>query len=160
MAEPHIQGLTETEAAGIQSFEKPSAGSWTEAFGLGTGKVSFKDCYDPEFYELEKEAVFRRTWLHMGRVEHMLPRKGTYFTRELEFLGVSVLIIRGMDDEIRAFHNVCPHRGNKLMWDEYPDRESKGACRQTCAAPSTATARDAGRTTPDARCTICSTATG
>jgi len=91
--------------------------------------VSFKDCYDEEFYELEKEAVFRRSWLHMGRVEQ-LPRKGTYFTKELEFLGVSVLIIRGLDDEIRAFHNVCSHRGNKLMWDEFPDKESHGSCRQ------------------------------
>jgi phenylpropionate dioxygenase-like ring-hydroxylating dioxygenase large terminal subunit len=129
MTTAHIQGLTETEAAGIQVFEKPAPGSWTEAFGLDTGPVSFRDCYDEEFFELEKEAVFRRSWLHMGRVEQ-LPRRGTYFTKELEFLGVSVLVIRGMDDEIRAFHNVCSHRGNKLMWDDYPNKESHGSCRQ------------------------------
>jgi phenylpropionate dioxygenase-like ring-hydroxylating dioxygenase large terminal subunit len=129
MTTAHIRGLTETEAAGIQSFEKPAPGSWTEAFGLGTGPVSFKDCYDPEFYELEKEAVFRRSWLHMGRVEQ-LPRRGTYFTKELTFLGLSILVVRGMDDEVRAFHNVCSHRGNKLMWDEFPTKESHGSCRQ------------------------------
>ena len=65
----------------------------------------------------------------MGRVEQ-LPRKGTYFTRELPFLNLSVLLVRGLDDEIRAFHNVCSHRGNKLMWDENPRQESHGACRQ------------------------------
>jgi phenylpropionate dioxygenase-like ring-hydroxylating dioxygenase large terminal subunit len=123
-----LTALTEAEAAGIQIFEKPAVGSWTKAFGLETGPVSFRDCYDPEFYELEKEAVFRRSWLQVGRVEE-LPRQGTYFTKELEFLGVSLLVLRGMDDQIRAFHNVCSHRGNKLMWDDFPAKESKGSCR-------------------------------
>ncbi len=126
---PHISGLTEAEAAGIQIFEKPAPGSWTESFGLSTGPVSFEDDYDPEFYEDEKQAVFRRSWLNIGRVEQ-LPRNGTYFTKELQFLRTSVLVIRGMDGEIRAFHNVCSHRGNRLMWDENPSEESSGSCRQ------------------------------
>src|SRR3974377_1008713 len=129
MTATQFESLTEAEAAGIQEFEKPAPGTWTEAFGLGTGPVSFADSYDPEFYELEKEAVFKRSWLNVGRVEE-LPRLGSYFTKELEFLGVSILVIRGMDDQIRAFHNVCSHRGNKLMWDDYPSKESKGNCRQ------------------------------
>ncbi len=129
MTTPHISGLTEAEAAGIQQFPKPEPGSWTEHFGLDTGPVSFHDCYDPEFYELEKEAVFRRSWLYAGRIEQ-LPRRGTYFTKELPFLNLSALFVRGMDDEIRAFHNVCTHRGNKLMWEDYPNKESHGACRQ------------------------------
>jgi phenylpropionate dioxygenase-like ring-hydroxylating dioxygenase large terminal subunit len=124
----HIEGLTEVEASGIQQFEKPAPGTWTEAFGLPTGPVSLSDCYDEEFYRLEKEAIFRRSWLHMGRVEQ-LARKGSYFTKELAFLNLSILVVRGMDDGIRAFHNVCSHRGNKLVWDEFPNRETKGACR-------------------------------
>jgi phenylpropionate dioxygenase-like ring-hydroxylating dioxygenase large terminal subunit len=126
---PHISGLTEAEAAGIQIFEKPAPGTWTEALGLSTGPVSFEDDFDPEFYEDEIEAVFKRSWLNVGRMDQ-LPRKGTYFTKELEFLKLSALIIRGMDDEVRAFHNVCSHRGNKLMWDDYPAKESQGSCRQ------------------------------
>jgi phenylpropionate dioxygenase-like ring-hydroxylating dioxygenase large terminal subunit len=114
---------------GLQVFAKPAPGTWTEAFGLGTGPVSLIDNHDREFYELEREAVFRRSWLYMGRMEK-LPRTGSYFTKELEFLGVSLLIMRGMDDEVRAFHNVCSHRGNKLMWDDYPNKESSGVCRQ------------------------------
>jgi len=129
ITEPHISGLTEAEAAGIQSFPKPAPGTWTQAFGLGTGPVSFRDCFDEDFYQDEKEAVFRRSWLYMGRMEK-LTRPGTYFTKELDFLGVSVLVIRGLDNRVRAFHNVCSHRGNRLMWDEYPTRESSGSCRQ------------------------------
>ena len=119
---------TDSEA-GIQHFDKPDPGSWTEAFGLGTGPVSLLDSYDPEFYELEKEAVFRRSWLYLGRAEQ-LPRKGTYFTKEFKFLGISVLVVRGLDDRVRAFHNVCSHRGNKLMWEDNPRQESHGSCRQ------------------------------
>jgi phenylpropionate dioxygenase-like ring-hydroxylating dioxygenase large terminal subunit len=126
---PHLEGLTESEANGIQVFPKPDPGTWTEAFGLDTGPVPLHDCFDPAFFELEKEAVFRRSWLYMGRAEQ-LPRKGSYFTKELQFLGVSVLVVRGLDDEVRAFHNVCSHRGNKLAWDDEPTKETSGNCRQ------------------------------
>ena len=129
MTATDIGGLTEAEAAGIEYFEKPAPGTWTEAFGLGKGPVSLKDSYDPEFFELEKEAVFRRSWLHVGRVEQV-PRRGTYFTREYDFLGISVLVVRDMNDTVHAFHNVCSHRGNKLVWDDFPGKESHGSCRQ------------------------------
>ena len=41
------------------------------------------DSISPEHYELERDAIFRRTWLNVGRVEQ-LPRNGSYFTRELD----------------------------------------------------------------------------
>jgi len=125
----HISGLTEVESSGIQHFDKLPPGTWTEAFGLGKEPVPLYDCFDPDFFEKEKEAVFRRSWLYAGRVEQ-LGRPGSYFTKELKFLGVSVLVVRDLDGTIRAFHNVCSHRGNKLMWDEFPDRETHGSCRQ------------------------------
>ncbi|BBY38046.1 (2Fe-2S)-binding protein [Mycobacterium mantenii] len=128
MTSAQISGLTEAEAKGIETFEKPPVGSWTEAFGLDTGAIAYEDSFSREFYELETEAVFRRSWLNIGRVED-LPRRGSYFTKELRFLNASLLIIRGMDDEIRAFHNVCSHRGNQLVWDEFPGQETKGTCR-------------------------------
>jgi phenylpropionate dioxygenase-like ring-hydroxylating dioxygenase large terminal subunit len=41
--------------------------------------------------------------------------------------------VRGTDGEIRAFHNICRHRGNKLVWNDYPREETSGTCRQfTC----------------------------
>ena len=44
-------------------------GSWTEHYPeLGTGPVSFRDSTSREFYELEREAVFKRAWLNVARV--------------------------------------------------------------------------------------------
>ena len=41
-----------------------------------------------------------------------------------------MLLVRGSDGVIRAFHNSCSHRGNKLVWNDDPDRETSGVCRQ------------------------------
>jgi phenylpropionate dioxygenase-like ring-hydroxylating dioxygenase large terminal subunit len=113
-------------------FTKPAEGSWTEHFGLPTGPVSYEDSISPEYYELEREAIFRRTWLNVGRVEDV-PKLGSYFTRELEVLGTSVIVVRSSAETVRAFYNVCRHRGNKLVWQDYPREETSGACRQfTC----------------------------
>ncbi|MEU1511452.1 SRPBCC family protein [Streptomyces sp. NPDC005811] len=113
-------------------FPKPSEGSWTEHFEIDTEPVSYADSISPEFYERERDAIFRRTWLNVGRVEQ-LPRKGSYFTKELDAARASVVVVRGTDGEVRAFHNVCRHRGNKLVWDDYPREETKGTCRAfTC----------------------------
>jgi phenylpropionate dioxygenase-like ring-hydroxylating dioxygenase large terminal subunit len=114
-------------------FEKPAEGSWTEHWpALGTAPVSYEDSVSPEHHELERRAIFERTWLNVGRVEQ-LGRRGSYFTKELDAARTSVIVVRGMDDEIRAFHNICRHRGNKLVWTDYPREETRGTCRSfTC----------------------------
>jgi phenylpropionate dioxygenase-like ring-hydroxylating dioxygenase large terminal subunit len=111
-------------------FPKPREGSWTEHYPeLGTGLVSYEDSISPEFYELEREAIFRRAWLNVGRVEQ-LPRNGSYFTKELAVARTSVIVVRGLDGQVRAFHNFCRHRGNKLLWNESPRHETSGVCRR------------------------------
>jgi phenylpropionate dioxygenase-like ring-hydroxylating dioxygenase large terminal subunit len=116
----------------MSHFTKPAEGSWTEHYGLGTGPVSYEDSISPSHYELERDAIFRRTWLNVGRVEQ-LPRTGSYFTKELDAARTSVVVLRGPDGEVRAFYNICRHRGNKLVWNDYPGEETKGICRQfTC----------------------------
>ena len=113
-------------------FAKPAEGSWTEHFKLDTTPVSYEDSISPEHYELERDAIFRRTWLNVGRVEQ-LPRKGSYFTRELDAARTSVIVVRDTDGEVRAYHNICRHRGNKLVWNDFPAEETAGTCRQfTC----------------------------
>jgi len=96
---------------------------------LGTGAVSYEDCISPEFFTAEREAVFERSWLYVGRVER-LPRPGTFFTRELPGKLASIVVTKGLDGEVHAFHNVCAHRGNKVVWQEHPQEESAGSCRQ------------------------------
>jgi len=111
-------------------FPKPAVGSWTEQYPeLGTGPVSYEDSIDPAYYEAEREAVFKRTWLNVGRVERV-PKTGSYFTKELAVVGSSLIIVRDRDRQVRAFYNVCRHRGNKLVWNDYPNEEVSGSCRQ------------------------------
>ncbi len=114
-------------------FEKPAEGTWTEHYpDLGTAPVTYEDSISPEHYELEREAIFRRTWLNVGRIEQVR-RAGHYFTKELDAAGTAVIVVRSGDGEIRAFHNICRHRGNKLVWNDFPHEETSGTCRQfTC----------------------------
>ncbi|WP_433249864.1 aromatic ring-hydroxylating oxygenase subunit alpha [Actinomadura nitritigenes] len=114
-------------------FPKPPEGSWTEHYpGLGTDPVSYEDSITPEFYEREKGAIFKRAWLNVGRVEQ-LPRKGSYFTKDVDAAHASIIVLRDREGRVRAFHNICRHRGNKLVWSDDPKRDTAGFCRQfTC----------------------------
>jgi phenylpropionate dioxygenase-like ring-hydroxylating dioxygenase large terminal subunit len=113
-------------------FPKPVEGSWTQHYELGTGPLSYEDSISPEYFEREKEAIFKRAWLNVGRVER-LPRVGSYFTKEIAAAGTSVIVVRDKQGDVRAFHNICRHRGNKLVWTDYPAEETEGICRQfTC----------------------------
>ncbi len=111
-------------------FPKPAEGSWTEHYPeLGTAPISYEDSTSPEQYERERRAIFKRAWLNVGRVEQ-LPRVGSYFTKEVAAANASVVILRGKHGEVRAFHNICRHRGNKLVWNDFPREETQGVCRQ------------------------------
>src|SRR4051812_42701162 len=121
-------------------FPKPEEGSWTEHFGLHTEPVAYDDSIAPEHYEKERDAIFRRTWLNVGRVEQ-LPRNGSYFTRELDAARTSVVIVKDMKGEVRAFQNMCRPRGNKLVWTTIPAKR-----RRVCAASSPASTTDGATT--------------
>ncbi len=109
----------------MRQWPKPTEGSWTEHYPeLGTGPVSFRDSTSPEFYEMEREAIFKRAWLNVGRVEE-LPRVGSYLTKEIDAAKTSVIVVKGKDQQIRAFYNICRHRGNKLVWNDFPNEEVK-----------------------------------
>src|SRR4051794_7075831 len=110
-------------------FPRPPEGTWTEHYPeLGTAPVAYDDSISPEFYEREREAIFKRAWLNVGRVEQ-LPKAGSYFTKEIAAANASIVIVRERDGEVRAFHNVCRHRGNKLVWNDYPREETEGVAR-------------------------------
>jgi len=94
---------------------------------LGTEPIPAKYYYDPDWYELERKAVFLRSWLNVGHVCE-LPESGSFIRRELEFARTSLLIVRGKDGAVRAFHNVCTHRGTQLT-EEAAGRKSTFSCR-------------------------------
>ncbi|OHV39297.1 MULTISPECIES: aromatic ring-hydroxylating oxygenase subunit alpha [Pseudofrankia] len=110
-------------------FPKPAEGSWTQHYpDLSTADASYEDSISPEHYELERKAIFGKTWLNVGRVEQ-LPKVGSYFTKEIDAARSSVIIVRNAEG-IQAFHNVCRHRGNKLVWQDFPREETSGTARQ------------------------------
>jgi phenylpropionate dioxygenase-like ring-hydroxylating dioxygenase large terminal subunit len=81
---------------------------------LGTGPVPAAAYYDPIWYADEISAIFKQNWLQIGHICEV-PDRGSFIRRELEFAAASLLIVRGADDVVRAFHNVCTHRGTQLV---------------------------------------------
>jgi phenylpropionate dioxygenase-like ring-hydroxylating dioxygenase large terminal subunit len=82
---------------------------------LGTDPVPIEPYISPEFFELERERVFRRAWLCLGR-EERIPNAGDFFVKDLAIARTSIIVVRGEDGRIRAFHNACSHRSNKVEW--------------------------------------------
>lgn len=66
---------------------------------------------DPAFLELEKPKVFWKTWQPVGRLDQVL-RPGDYFTADVT--GERIVVTRGLDDQLRAFYNVCAHRAGPV----------------------------------------------
>ncbi|MGZ4841069.1 MAG: aromatic ring-hydroxylating oxygenase subunit alpha [Candidatus Angelobacter sp.] len=80
---------------------------------------------DPAWFQHEMEAIHFDMWLCAGRTSQ-IPSAGDYFLRQLA--NASVIITRDDQGDIRAFHNVCRHRGTMLCKDE----EGKFAGRIQC----------------------------
>lgn len=78
---------------------------------IDTGPVPTSLYCDPAIYAKELEAIFKRSWYMIGRVEQ-IPNPGDFFTFELPTFKESVLICRDRDGNVNGFHNVCSHRGN------------------------------------------------
>ena len=68
--------------------------------------------FDPEFLEAEKRA-FLRAAPQVVCHESEIAEPGEW--RKLDYLGESIIVIRGDDGEVRAFANVCRHRGSRLV---------------------------------------------
>lgn len=81
--------------------------------------------YSREFMQLEWERLWPRVWLLAG-VASDIPEAGDYFT-----FGVGpeeFVLVRQADGAVKAFYNVCPHRGNRVVLNEHGS-----VARFTCA---------------------------
>lgn len=67
-----------------------------------------------EFFELEQENVFARSWIAVGYTSHLQEPRRALVT---SVAGRSVIVLRDEEGELQAFHNVCRHRGTKLLDD-------------------------------------------
>jgi choline monooxygenase len=70
---------------------------------------------EPAIYEAEKEAVFYRNWWLVGHISRFA-QTGSYVRVDVQDQGI--LVIKGRDGEIRAFYNVCQHRGHEMVKDD------------------------------------------
>lgn len=65
-----------------------------------------------DYAEAEGDRLWSKVWQHAGRVEE-LPDIGSFITYDIG--DDSILIVRTAPDAIKAYHNVCPHRGRRLV---------------------------------------------
>lgn len=82
---------------------------------------------DPEFHRIEMARVMRPSWQVVCHVND-IPAAGDY--RLLNFLGESIVVIRGDDGMVRALSNVCRHRGARIL-------DQAAGCTASLPAPTT-----------------------
>ena len=86
-----------------------------------------RDYHAPDTFELERERIFFRHWMYVARADEA-PEPGDFAV--VDVAGESILVVRGKDEELRAFYNVCRHRGSRLC-----DAESAGHAKGSIRCP-------------------------
>lgn len=76
-----------------------------------------------DYVRLERDRLWRKVWLQAGRLED-IPEVGNFITYDI--LDDSILIVRSGVDEIKAFYNVCTHRGRRLVDTPPGARNARG----------------------------------
>jgi len=80
---------------------------------------------DPDYYQAELAWFFSGMWFHAGRSDE-IPNRGDFLVREVA--GESLIVVRAERGALRAFYNVCRHRGTRLT----PERSGTFATRIQC----------------------------
>jgi phenylpropionate dioxygenase-like ring-hydroxylating dioxygenase large terminal subunit len=75
-----------------------------------------------EYARAERDRLWRKVWLQVGRIEE-IPEVGSYLSYEI--LDDSIVVVRTATDKIKAYHNVCMHRGRRLV-------DTPAGARQAC----------------------------
>ncbi len=91
-----------------------------------------------DYARAEGDKLWAKVWQQVGRVEELV-KVGDFLTYDI--LDDSIIVVRTGPDTIRAYHNVCSHRGRKLV--DTPD----GAARRAAAPSSSCADSTAGVTT-------------
>ena len=85
------------------------------SFQQGARTLSREYYTSAEIFADEQEAIFGRLWHCVGRAAG-LGHRGDYVVSSVG--GESIIVVRGRDDVVRGFFNVCRHRGTRLCSDE------------------------------------------
>lgn len=76
---------------------------------------------DPSIFAREKERIFRHTWQYAGLIQQVA-KPGDFFTCHIG--DVPVVVTRDESNTLRAFINVCRHRGSELVLQECGNRKT------------------------------------
>ena len=108
---PRCPGVSVRDLALADTNEVPEFLYTDEYENLGSDPIPASRYTDPDFFELEKRKMWPRVWQFAAREEE-LPEPGDYVV--YENVGKSFIVMRQEDGSVRAFGNVCLHRGRKL----------------------------------------------
>ncbi|WP_068079779.1 aromatic ring-hydroxylating oxygenase subunit alpha [Novosphingobium rosa] len=84
---------------------------------LGRDPLPIDPYVSKDYWEREKKHLFKKTWLQVGRVEE-LKKTGDYFVKKLHACDAEVVVVRTKSGDIKAYHNVCAHRLNQVVYEE------------------------------------------
>jgi len=84
---------------------------------------SVQDYLSEDFARAERDKLWRKVWLQAGRLED-IPEVGNYVTYDI--LDDSILIVRTAPDTVKAYYNVCSHRGRRLVETPQGARNARG----------------------------------
>lgn len=84
---------------------------------LGTGPLTVDRFTSEEWFERERRDLFAKSWINLGSIRDF-EGPNSFFTRDLAVLDKQVVVTMDADGVVRAHHNVCSHRGMKIMWED------------------------------------------
>ena len=112
--------LTYQELLDTDSHEVPDVLRWFSPMPPSEADVPVERYTSAEFHRLEVDKVWTKVW-QMACREEDIPEVGDHLSYDV--VGRSILVVRTDPDEIKAFHNVCPHRGRRLKESRGRDTE-------------------------------------
>jgi methanesulfonate monooxygenase large subunit len=110
MAQPH-KDLT--LAPPTMRPQRPASPTWR---GISADRIVHSSAYDEATFAHEVERIFRRVWVFVCH-ESEIGEPGQYMRRTLPG-GDPIVVLKDKQGVLRAFHNVCPHRGTMVVVEE------------------------------------------
>src|SRR5437016_7781562 len=102
----------------MQTKDAPTFRKAAETFQARAKALPQRYFVSPKIFAQEQTEIFSRNWLLVGH-KSQLKKSGDFFL--VTIAGESLIVVRDQKSEIRAFYNVCRHRGTRLKEDTCGD---------------------------------------
>lgn len=108
----------------MKAYDQPAGDPFDIGFGptlpdqeiLATGLNSTQPYISAEQFEFERK-LFGHLWLYVDRMDR-IAKPGQWIVHDIDVCNSSVIIVNDRNEGLKAFHNFCPHRGMRLMWEK------------------------------------------